>query len=121
MRYIYNTGLRDLHTYCNSNNIDRKDLFEYRKKVCSVLVKPDTQEVFISIIHKEWYEGVLPCALYDIISAPKHFFTFFEAYKVNENNTFYRFKNDDFKKIVGDYAKEVADFIIGVLSNHLDE
>lgn len=121
MRYIYNTGLRDLHTYCNSNNIDRKDLFEYRNKVCSVLVKPDTQEVFISIIHKEWYEGILPCALYDIASAPKHFFTFFEAHKVNENNTFYRFKNDDFKKIVGDYAKEVADFIIGVLSNHLDE
>lgn len=49
------------------------------------------------------------------------FFKRFAWNKVNENNTFYRFKNDDFKKIVGDYAKEVADFRIAVLSNHLDE
>ena len=121
MRYIYNTGLRDLLTYCMFKDIDRRDLFEYRGKMCSVLVKPDTQEVFISIIHKEWYDDGLPCALYDIVSAPEHFFTFFEPHKVNENNTFYRFKNDDYQKIVGDYAKEVADFIIGVLSNHRNE
>ena len=122
MKYIYNKGFRDLDTFCSFYGMHRMDLDKYKGKDCVVLVKVDTQDVFVAVIYDKWVEdGFLPCELYDVVDTPKHFYSFFEPYMINDNHAIYCFKNNEYEKTVNDYAKEAVDLIDGVISNHCTE